>query len=80
MKEGLDPGSTPTQQKAALRAANAAGLGCDARRLVARLESTRADLCAKLWAAARHAPMAQFSHARFQAMQIASLMKGDIEV
>lgn len=80
VKEGLAPCSTPTQQKAALRAAQAAGTDCDVRRLVARLESTRADLCAKLWTAARHAPMAQFSHARFQAMQIASLMKCDIEV
>lgn len=80
MKEGLAPGSTPPQQKAALRAAKAAGLDCDARRLEARLEGTRAGLCAKLWAAARHASMAQFSHARLQAMQIASLMEADIEV
>lgn len=69
-----------SQQKAALRAALALKADGDAKTLMARLESTRADLCAKLWAAARHAPVTQYIHARSQGMQIADLMKPDIKV
>eukprot|EP00892_Ulva_mutabilis_P005194 jgi/Ulvmu1/3046/UM015_0086.1 len=79
VQEALAQDAAPAQLKAALRVAEAAGDGSAAQQLQARLDAARAELCAKLWAAARHAPLAQYTRARSDAMEIAHLMRPDIE-